>query len=152
MKADLKNWAFLIGKWKGENLESSYDEGKVTMNGEYRYQPNEKFIHHIHEAQNEEGPINKSIAVMYVDPYSNCFLRKEIYSYGFVNNELSYYHDENSIKFDIIIEPRPKQFEGLIWRSWLTKISDTEIEMGMENQKEGQEYLLFNRSRWIKVE
>jgi hypothetical protein len=151
MKADLKNWAFLIGKWKGENLESSYNEGKVTMEGEYKYQPNDKFIHHTHEARNEDGRINNSIAVMYVDPYSNRFLRKEIYSYGFVNNEISYHFDEVSIKFDIVIEPSPKQFEGLVWRSWLIKISDTEIEMGMENRKEGEEFILFNRSRWVKI-
>ncbi|MHA2168933.1 MAG: hypothetical protein ACXAB7_03370 [Candidatus Kariarchaeaceae archaeon] len=151
MKADLTNWSFLIGKWKGENIESSYDEGNVTMTGEYQYKPNDKFIHHIHEAQNEDGPINNSIAVMYIDPYSNRFLRKEIYSYGFVNNEVSYHFGENSIKFDITIEPHPKQFEGLVWRSWLTKISDTEIEMAMENRKEDQPYQLFNRSRWQKI-
>jgi hypothetical protein len=45
---------------------------------------------------------------------------------------------ENEVRFDVTVEPLPKQFEGIRWRSYMRKISETSIAKGLEMAK-GQE-------------
>ncbi len=148
---NLKDWEFLIGDWEGITIENVLDEGNIVSKGSYDYSPSESFIRSTHEANNEKGLVNRGVNYLYVDPYIKKFLRKSIFSYGFVNNEISYYYDENSIKFEMTIEPSPKQFEGMTWRSFMTKISNSKIELGLETSKDGASFELFNKSAWDKL-
>lgn len=60
--------------------------------------------------------------------------------------------NENEVKFDVTMEPLPKRFEGTRWRSFIRKISDTQIAMGMEIAKEGTEFKNYGESTLVKVE
>ncbi|MHA2033020.1 MAG: hypothetical protein ACW99Q_26935, partial [Candidatus Kariarchaeaceae archaeon] len=139
------------GDWGGVTIENVIDEGKIISKGTYDYFPSEKYIRGVHEANNEDGLVNRSVEYLYVDPYSEKFLKKSVFSYGFVNNEVSYHYDRNSIKFEMTMEPHPKQFEGMIWRSFITKISDIKIELGLERSTDGKDFELFNKSIWDKI-
>ena len=46
---------------------------------------------------------------------------------------------------------RAKQYEGTRWRSFLRKISDTKVAMGLEIAKEGKEFKRFGESIIEKV-
>ena len=78
--------------------------------------------------------MHDSIDLMYYDPGSNRFLRKSVFSYGFVNNEVEYYRDDKVIRFDVVIEPHPQSefFVGTRWRSFIEKVSKDEVRDGLE--------------------
>jgi hypothetical protein len=48
------------------------------------------------------------------------------------------------------VEPCPKQFEGIRWRSYIEKVSDTKIAMGLEWAKGEGEFELFGETRAAK--
>jgi len=71
---------------------------------------------------------------------------REIYLYGFVNNEVEYAHSDGETRFDVVSEPSPKQFEGMRWRSYIRKISDDKIAMGLECIKEEGKFESFGET------
>lgn len=48
------------------------------------------------------------------------------------------------------MEPSPKQFEGMRWRSYIRKISDSKIAMGLECAKGEGTFELFGETIAIK--
>jgi hypothetical protein len=44
------------------------------------------------------------------------------------------------------MEPLPKNFEGTRWRSFMKKISDNKIAMGLEVAKGGEEFKKIRRN------
>jgi len=73
-----------------------------------------------------------------------------MFSYGFVNNEVEYERNINEIRFEVTTEPMPKQFEGISWRSYIRKISDSEIAMGLEKAKKGEDFTLYGETVYRK--
>lgn len=73
-----------------------------------------------------------------------------MYSYGFVNNEVEYARTDEEIWFEVVLEPSPKQFEGMRWRSYIRKISDNKIAMGLEWAKREGEFESFGETIAIK--
>ena len=149
-KANLSNWNFLIGEFEGEATEDT-GEGKIITTAKFDYYPSNQFIRGTFESNNEEGLVNRGEYFLYIDPYKDKFLRKVVFSYGFVNNEISYYFDETTIKFETLVEPSPKQFEGITWRSFMHKISNNEIEFGLENSQNGKDFKLYNKTKLRKI-
>ena len=45
----------------------------------------------------------------------------------------------DEVRFDISMEPLPEQFEGMRWRSYIRKISDSQVAVGLEVAKKGEE-------------
>lgn len=147
---DLNKWNFLIGTWKGVSDNQSQDEGNIITNAKFEFSPSDSFIHGIFESNNEEGLVNRGDYYLYVNPYDKNYLRKVIFSYGFVNNETSYYFDNSIIKFNTIVEPSPKQFEGITWKSFMKKNSEVEIEFGLENSTDGTNFKLYAKTKLYK--
>jgi hypothetical protein len=90
--------------------------------------------------------VNKSISILFYDDTEKKFKRKTFFSYGFVNNEVECARTKNEIRFDITMEPLPEQYEGTRFRSFIKKISDTKIALGMEVAKEGKEFESYGES------
>lgn len=63
-----------------------------------------------------------------------------------MNNEVEYSRTKNEIRFDVKMEPLPTQFKGTRWRSYIRKISDTKIAMGMEVANEGEDLKPYGES------
>jgi hypothetical protein len=53
---------------------------------------------------------------------------------------------KNEIRFDITMDPLPKQLEGMRWRSFIRKISDDKVAMGLEVAKNGKEFKSYGES------
>ena len=47
---------------------------------------------------------------------------------------------DREIRFDVTVEPAVKQFEGILWRSNLRKISEREVATGLAEAKAGQPF------------
>jgi len=103
------------------------------------------------EAWNVGRLVNKSVSLLFYDNNEQKFKRKSFFSYGFVNNEVEYTGNDNEIKFDIQVEPLPKQFEGIHWRSSIRKISENEIAMGLEMAKGEEGFKRYGETVLVKT-
>jgi hypothetical protein len=52
----------------------------------------------------------------------------------------------------VTMEPLLKSFEGTRWRSFIRKLSDTKMAMGLEVAKEGEEFKKYGESILSKTE
>ena len=106
----------------------------------------EKFITGKHEAWKAGKLVHKGASFLYYDPRDEKFRRKDIYSYGLVNNKVEYTRTDKEIRFEAKSEPSPKAFEGIRWRSYIKKISDDKIAMGLEWAKGEGEFGLYGET------
>lgn len=104
-----------------------------------------------HEARKKDRVIHRSISILFFDKIAKFFRRKTFFSYGFVNNETEYTRSATEIRFEIIFEPLPRQFEGTRWRSYIRKLSETEIVEGLEAAKGKEEFKLYGETRLKKA-
>lgn len=146
----LDKWRFLIGDWKGKSEEQYDEEGMIETSAVFCLELGGICILGKLEAWNKGRIINSSISLLFFDQIAKIFRRKTMFSYGFVNNEVEYESSNTEIRFDVTIEPLPKQFEGTRWRSFIRKISDTEIAMGLEKAKEGEGFTLYGETLFRK--
>jgi hypothetical protein len=137
----LDKWRFLVGTWKGKAEGDQFGQkGAVEGTAVISCEPSAMFIMATGENWCGGQLLNKSVSILFYDDVERKFKRKTFLSYGFVNNEVECARIKNEIKFDISMEPLPKQFERTRWRSFIRKISDDKIAMGMEVEKEGGEF------------
>lgn len=135
----LSDWHFLIGKWKGGSMDQFGDEGEIVATASYSMELG-KYIMGKHDSYRNGKLENASISLMFYDLRNEKIRRKTFFSYGFVNNEVEYMRTENEIWFEVISEPVPQAFDGMRWRSYIRKVSDTEIHLGLESAKEGEDF------------
>jgi len=54
------------------------------------------------------------------------------------------------LRFEVVVEPSPKQFKGMRWVSYIKKLSDTKIAMGLEWAKREGEFERFGETIAVK--
>jgi len=136
----LDEWRFLVGEWKSKTKNQFGEKGIVEGKAVFSMEPSDKFLMTKGEAWCEGRLLNKSISILFYDSVEQKFKRKTFFSYGFVNNEVECYRSSTEIKFDVKMEPLPKQFEGTRWRSYIQKISENKIATGLETAKGDEEF------------
>ena len=144
-------WRFLVGKWKGTAKNQFGEKGVVESIVTFSLEPSEKFIMANGESQCEGRLLNKSMSLLFYDRTTDKFRRKSFFSYGFVNNEVECARSSEEIRFDIEIEPLPKEFTGMRWRSFMKKMSNTKIAMGLEVAKEGEAFKGYGETVYTKT-
>ena len=143
----LDEWRFLVGTWKGKAEGGQFGQkGTVESIGVFSCEPSAMFITATGENWCDGQLLNKSISILFHDDADKKFRRKTFFSYGFVNNEVERSRTKNEIKFDITMEPLPKQFEGTCCRSFIRRISNTKIAMGLEIARDGKEFKPYGES------
>lgn len=130
----LDEWLFLLGEWKGASSEPGEfgEKGIVESSHVFSLELDGRFIMGKHESWCGEQPVNKSISLLYYDPDEDRFRRKYAFSYGFVNNEVEYSRTDDALHFEVEMEPFPKYFQGARWRSFINKVSEDEVHLGLE--------------------
>ncbi len=141
----LSDWNFLIGKWKGGSTDEFGGEGEIVSTAHFSKELGKFIMGKIDSFRNGKLE-NANVSMLFFDARDGKFRRKTFFSYGFVNNEVEYEHSENEIRFDVVSEPSPQSFDGMRWRSYIRKISDTEIHLGLESAKEGEEFQSYGTS------
>jgi len=142
----MDEWRFLIGTWKSSAKDQFGEKGVVEGVAVISCEPSEAFIMAKGENSCEGRLLNKSISILFYENTERKFRRKTFFSYGFVNNEVECAKSKDEIRFDITMEPLPKQFEGTRWRSFLRKISEDKVAMGMEVARDGKEFKSYGES------
>ncbi len=147
----IDKWLFLLGEWKGRSEDEFGGEGVIETKTTFALELGGSFILSRHEAVRGGQIENQSVGIMFYDKRNKKFLRKTFFSYGFVNNEIEYERTDSEIRFEVISEPNPQAFDGMRWRSYIRKISDSEIRMGLEAAKSGEEYSSYGETVMVKV-
>ncbi len=149
----LDAWLFLEGKWKARSVEEDAfgEEGVVEGDHEFKVDLGGKFIVQRERSYQGEREIHSMLGVMFYDEEAGRLIRKNFFSYGFVNNEVEYERDGDTVKFEITMEPIPEFFKGTHWRSYLRKVSDDVVIDALESSKDGVEYSLFGETRMERV-
>jgi len=147
----LDDWRFLVGEWKGTAENQFGEKGVVESVVAFSLEPNEKFILAKGESYCEGRLLNKSMSLLFYDGAADKFRRKSFFSYGFVNNEVQCERSNNEIRFDVTVEPLPKQFEGIRWRSYIKKIAENKIAMGLEAAMEGEAFKSYGETIYVKT-
>jgi len=136
----LDEWRFLVGTWKSSAKGQFGEKGVVEGVTVFSYEPSEAFITAKGENSCEGRLLNKSISILFYDNNEKKFRRKTFFSYGFVNNEVECARSKDEIRFDVTMEPLPKQFEGMRWRSFIRKISNDKAAVGLEVAEKGEDF------------
>lgn len=146
-KGPLDDWRFLVGTWKGKTKSGQFGvKGTIDGTATFTCEPSSLFITATGENRSEGELVNKSISILFYDTAEGKFRRKTFFSYGFVNNEVEHTRTGNEIKFDITMEPTPKQYEGVRQRSYVRKISETKIATGLEFARGKEDFKKFGES------
>jgi hypothetical protein len=148
----LRDWHFLIGEWKGQSKDPESDEGVIITSDVYTLEMSGVYIMGRHKAVKDGKVIHESMSLMYYDKRYRKFRRKSAFSYGFINNEVEFERTSESVWFDAVSEPSPQAFDGMRWRSYIKKISESEIREGLEVAKGEEDFTNYadNVSKKVK--
>ncbi|MHA2042772.1 MAG: hypothetical protein ACW975_13020 [Candidatus Thorarchaeota archaeon] len=148
----LDDWFFLIGEWRGKSSENQFGgESVVETHDIYTLEMNGVYIMGRHKNTRDGKIEHEGISLMFYDKRNKKVLRKTFFSYGFVNNEVEIERTDDLLRFDVVIEPTPQSFDGMKWRSYLQKVSDTETRDGLEAAKSGEDFALFGEVATKKI-
>ncbi len=152
MSEPLKRLKFLIGKWKGRSEGQFGEKGVIESRFECSHEPSEMFIAMIGESRSNSKLVNKSAAYLTWDPNINKYVRKSMFSYGWINSEVGDFNG-HLLTFDVVsMGGEPDYFKGLMWRSFVHKYSDNEIGTGLEVSKNGEPFRLYGESKARRIQ
>nr|KXH73630.1 MAG: hypothetical protein AM324_06800 [Candidatus Thorarchaeota archaeon SMTZ1-83] len=151
ISSPLETWHFLVGEWRGYSKDQFGGEGLIEISSLFTLEMNAIYLMSVHEARREGALENQSVALMFYDTRNRRFLRKTFFSYGFVNNEVEYMSSDSEIRFEITSEPNPEAFASMRWRSYIRKVSDHEVRMGLESANEGEDFVSYGETIMERV-
>jgi hypothetical protein len=152
MSEAMKRLEFLIGKWKGRAEDQFGEKGVIESVFECLHEPSEMFIAMIGESRSNGKQVNKGASYLTWDPNVNKYLRKSMFSYGWINNEVGDLHGDR-LTFNVIsMDSEPDYFKGLKWRSFIHKYSQNEIGTGLEVSKNSEPFRLYGESKARRVQ
>jgi len=133
----LKQLRFLLGEWKGRAEDQFGEKGVIESTYVFTQDPSEEFIAETDESWKEGKLVNRSVAYLMFDQNIGKSVRKNVFSYGWINNEVGEWKDDKLV-FDVVsIDGEPDSFKGVKWRSFIRKYSEDEIGAGWELSKKG---------------
>ena len=151
MSDALKRLEFLIGKWKGKAEDQFGEKGTIESVFECSHEPSDLFIAMIGESRTNGKQVNKGASYLTWDPNINKYVRKSMFSYGWINNEIGDLHGDRLTFAVISMDSEPDYFKGLKWRSFIHKYSENEIGTGLEVSKQGEPFRLYGESKARRV-
>jgi len=147
MSEQLQKLRFLLGEWKGRAEDQFGEKGVIESRYVFTQDPSEHFIAERDESWKEGKLVNRSVSFLMWDSNIGKYVRKSVFSYGWVNNEVGDWKDDRLV-FDIVsIDGEPDFFKGVRWRSFIRKYSENEIGSGLEVSKKGEPFRLYGETR-----
>jgi hypothetical protein len=150
--SELDKLSFLLGKWKGRSVDQFGEKGVLESASECTRELGDHFLQIKGETRKDNVVINRSLYFITYDVKAKHYVHKRMWSYGFIENGEGQWEDPNTIMFQITkFDNEPQWFEGMLWRSFIRRYSDSEIGHGLFSAKKGEEYKLYGESRAFRV-
>lgn len=148
----LKRLEFMIGQWKSRSEDQFGEKGIIEGTFECSHEPSDKFIATVGESRSSGKIVNRASSFLIWDPNIRKYVRKSMFSYGWVLNEVGVLNGDRLV-FDVVsIDGEPDFFKGTKWRSFIQKYSDNEIGTGLEVSKENGPFHLYGESRAKRIQ
>lgn len=151
---ELNKLDFLLGVWKGRSVDQFGEKGVLESSLECTREPSERFLQLRGETRKEDGVlVNRAIDFITYDSKAKKYIRKRIFSYGFITNEEGQWQDDNTLVFQVIkYDNEPIAFAGTLWRSFIRRYGDNEIGHGLLTARQGEEYMVYGETRATRVD
>ncbi len=147
MSEQLQKLRFLLGEWKGRAEDQFGEKGVIESRFTFSLEPSDRFIMGQGESRKEGQLVNRAASFLMWDQNIGKYVRKSVFSYGWINNEVGEWKDDGLV-FDIVsIDGEPEFFKGVRWRSFIRKYSESEIGFGLEVAKKGEQFRLYGETR-----
>ncbi len=147
----LNNWMFLLGKWKGGSTDLSGSEGETVSTATFSKELG-AFIMGKIDTFRKSKLESANMSMMFFDHREKRFKRKTFFSDGVVHDEVEVEISETEIVFEVSLESPPPAFDGMRWRSYVRKISDTEVCFGLLTAKNDADFEPYGESILVKSE
>lgn len=149
--APLETLTFLVGRWRAEATDQFGEQGVIETTMECSRDLGEGSLILRGESRNAGRLVNSSVQWIIYDTAAGKFIRKSLYSYGFINNEEGTW-DGDTLLFDVVkIDNEPASFRSLRWRSFIRRYSDDEVGFGLLVAKPGEEFKPYGETRARRV-
>jgi hypothetical protein len=145
--SELDKLSFLVGRWKSRTEDQFGEKGVLESTFECTRELGDRFLQTRGETRKDNVVINKAIDFITFDYKIKKYIRKRMWSYGFIENGEGQWEDDNTLMFQITYNNEPLGFEGTLWKSFIRKYSDNEIGHGLYTAKKGEHYKLYGESR-----
>lgn len=147
----LDSLAFLVGRWRAETTDQFGEEGTIESTFEGSRDLGDRSFIIRGESHNAGRLVNSSIQLIIYDAGADKFVRKSLFSYGFINNEEGNWEGD-TLLFDVVkIDNEPSSFRGVRWRSFIRKYGDDEIGLGLYAAKPGEEFKPYGETRARRI-
>lgn len=103
MSKQLQKLRFLLGEWKGRSQDQFGENGVIESTFIFSQDPNEHFIYGRTESWKEGKLVNSSRRFLIWDPSIAKYVRKSVFSYGWINNEVGEWRDDKLL-FDYRVD------------------------------------------------
>jgi hypothetical protein len=145
----MKELSFIVGEWdgKGEGFDTG-PESDITNKMSFAYDPSPGIISGRFEARRSGKLENQGIMIFMYDSNTKKYVRKTVYSYGFLMNEVGRLKGDKFVFECIGIDSEPSYWKGLRIRTFIDRISNNEFLSGLETAKPGGKFKLFGRTRF----
>ncbi len=141
----------MLGDWKGRSEDQFGEKGVIETTVTFTQDPSEHFISERDVSWKGDKRVNRSVSFLMWDQNIQKYVRKSMFSYGWVNNEVGTWKGDR-LTFNIVsIDGRPEFFKGVKWRSFLHKYSENEIGLALEVSKKGEPFRLYGETRAQRV-
>jgi len=143
---------FLLGCWRGKSEDQFGEKGVLESSSECIRILDGRFLRWDGETRKNGVPLNQSIQFISYDSAKKRYFFKRMWSYGFVENGEGTWENNDTLMFDIAsVDNRPAWFEGILWRSFIRKYSDSEIGHGLLTSKRGGPYELYGETHVFRA-
>jgi hypothetical protein len=149
--SELDKLSFLVGRWKGQSSDQFGEKGVLESSSECSRELGDRFLQIRGETRKDGVVINASIDFITYDSKVKKYIRKRMWSYGFIENGEGEWEDDNTIVFKTTYNNEPLGFEGTLWKSFIRRYSNDEIGHGLLTARKGEPYRLYGETRAVRV-
>jgi hypothetical protein len=150
--SEMDRLSFLVGRWKGRSSDQFGEKGILESSSECTRELGDRFLQIRGETRKDGAILNQSIDFITYDSKVRKYIRKRMWSYGFIENGEGEWENDNTIVFQIAYNNAPLGFEGTLWKGFIRRYSNNEIGHGLLTAKKGEDYKLYGESRAHRVE
>lgn len=148
----LKRLEFLLGKWKSRAENQFGEKGIIEGTFDCTHSPSENCLATMGESRSEAKLVNAAATYLIWDQNTRKFVRKSIYSYGWILNEVGDLTGDRLVLDVVSIDGEPDYFKGTRWRSFIQKYSENEIGMGLEVAKADGPFKPYGETRAKRIQ
>lgn len=143
---------FLVGRWSGKAEGSATGGGTLTSSSMFTHDPGKDVISGYRENMDGKKLENRILMIFIHDRNTDKLVRKDIYSYGFIVNQVGEEREGRFVFDSVSMDGEPDYFKGIRFRTFIEKHSKERMTMSVEVAEKGREFHLYVQQKFRRVQ